>query len=297
MSYSSDLKKLLVEYEIKKKCCRRALLYGILSMRGDLLGNGVVSLTLPQGEVAALVAREAFALLGAAPDVRPLGAKESRVRISFESREMYEHLVLGELSYPQKNPPCQQCLSCFLRGIFLASGRMSDFTKLYRIEISADRFADSLYDLLSETVSPPKLVTRRNERILYYKTNDKICDFLAAIGAERVTFELINNTIAAGYRSAVNRRMNCEVRNIGRSVDAAERTIGLIERLIAADKLKKLPEELRDTALLRVEHKTLSIAALARKATPPVSKSGMNHRLEKIERLATELLKGEEYRG
>lgn len=294
MSYSTDLKKTLAEYEIKKKCCRRALLYGILVMRADLFGDDSVTLTLPQGEVAALTAKEIHALLGVMPEVRPLGAKGSRVRISFSSRECFDHLVTGELAYPQKSPPCQQCLSHFLRGIFLAAGRMSDFTKLYRLEIAADRFADALYDLLSEAVSPPRLLARRNERILYYKTNDEICDFLAAIGAEQVTFDLINNTIAAGYRNAVNRRMNCEVRNIGRSVDAAERIIVLIERLIAADKLKKLPDDLRDTALLRVEHKTLSIAALARKTTPPVSKSGMNHRLEKIEKIATELLKGEE---
>ena len=294
MSYSMDLKKALTECEIKKKCCRRALFFGILSMRGELAHDGGVSLALPQGEVAALVAREARVLFGNPPEVRPLGAKGSRVRITVHSEECAAHLELGALSYPQKSPPCVQCLSHFLRGIFLSAGRMSDFTKLYRLELSADRHADALYDLLSEAVSPPRLQVRRNERLLYYKTNDEICDFLTAIGAEHVTFELINNTIAAGYRSAVNRRMNCEVRNIGRSVDAAERLIGLIERLIASDKLRKLPDDLKQTALLRVEHKTLSIAALARKSTPPVSKSGMNHRLEKIEKIALDLLKGEE---
>ena len=297
MSYCTDLKKTLVECEVKKKCCRRALLYGILTMRGEPSGESGVLLTLPQGEVATLFAREVHALFGVQPEVRPLGAKGSRVRISFSSEELCRHLLSGELTYPQKSPPCTQCLSHFLRGIFLASGRMSDFTKLYRLEFSANRYTDALYDLLSEAVSPPKLQARRNERLLYYKTNDEICDFLTVIGAEHVTFDLINNTITAGYRSAVNRRMNCEVRNIGRSVDAAERLIALLERLIAADKLKKLPDELRSTALLRIEHKTLSIAALARKSTPPVSKSGMNHRLEKIERLAEELLKGEEHRG
>ena len=297
MSYCTDLKKTLAECEVKKKCCRRALLYGILTMRAEAAEGYEVFLTLPQGEVATLAAREIHALLGAAPDVRPLGEKGSRVRISFSSEECHSHLLSGELTYPQKSRPCGQCLSHFLRGIFLAAGRMSDFTKLYRLEISANRFADALYDLLSEAVMPPKLQARRNERLLYYKTNDEICDFLTAIGAEHVTFDLINNTITAGYRGAVNRRMNCEMRNIGRSVDAAERLIGLIERLIEADKLKKLPDELRSTALLRVEHKTLSIAALARKSTPPVSKSGMNHRLEKIEKIAEELLKGEERRG
>ena len=294
MSYCTELKKALSECDIKKKCCRRTLLYGILSMRGEIFGEAGIFLTLPAGEVSALVAKEVQSLFGKKPNVTPLGQKGSRVRISFDSKECFEHLVGGELTYPQKSPPCQQCLSHFLRGIFLASGRMSDFTKLYRLEISANRYADTLYDLLSDTVSPPKLLTRRNERVLYYKTNDEICDFLTAIGAENVTFELINNTIAAGYRNAVNRRMNCEVRNIGRAVDAAERLIGLIERLIATDKLKKIPDDLRKTALLRIEHKTLSIAALARKSTPPVSKSGMSHRLEKIEKLALELLKGEE---
>ena len=182
------------------------------------------------------------------------------------------------------------CLSHFLRGIFLAAGRMSDFTKQYRLEFSAKAQGEALAALLSEAVAEPKFAERRGEHIVYYKTNSDICDFLALIGAEADAFALINETIEAGYRGAANRRANCEASNIERSVEASMRFLQIYRSLEAADKLKRLPEELRQTAQLRAENPTVSLATLGGWCTPPVSKSGMNHRLEKIEKLARELL-------
>ena len=72
------------------------------------------------------------------------------------------------------------------------------------------------------------------------------------------------------------------------------RFVHIVRRLEAADMLTRLPDELRETAMLRAENPTASLAALGNRCSPPVSKSGMNHRLEKIERLAAELLAEEE---
>lgn len=290
MSYSTELKRRLAEKGIKKSCCRRSLLYGLLSLRGEPGEGDTVSLSVDAGAVAPLAETELRRFCGAARVEASCGARSARTTFTFTSEVLSAHLREGSLSYPEKDPPCPQCLSHFLRGIFLASGRMSDFTKQYRLEFSANRQADELSALLAETVAEPKLTTRRGETVLYYKTNSEICDLLAVIGAEADAFALINETIEAGYRNAANRRANCEARNIERSVEASMRFVQLYRRLQAADKLKNLPEELRETARLRAENPTVSLATLGGRCTPPVSKSGMNHRLEKIERLASELL-------
>ena len=293
MSYSSDLKRQLAEREIKKSCCHRALLYGILGMRGTVLGDRI-TLSLEGASVAPLAAAEIRRVFGCEAELRMMGARFPRAELSFSSPSAAAYLEKGELTYPQKNAPCPQCPAHFLRGIFLAAGRMSDFTKLYRLEFSAGKRADALYDLLSEVGTPPRRTVRRSEILLYYKTNAEICDFLAAIGAETAAFGLINDTIEAGYRNAANRRANCEARNIERAVEASMRFLHIYRRLEAADKLSRLPEDLRETARLRAENPSVSIGILAAKHSPPISKSGMNHRLERIERLAEELLKNEE---
>lgn len=289
MSYSTELKRRLAEKEIKRSCCRRSLLFGILSMRGRVEEGHLVTLTLDE-TLAPLALPELRRICKAEPEVKTIGARSKRMAVSFVSEPLADHLLRGEVSYPEKEPPCVHCLSHFLRGIFLSAGRISDFTKQYRLEFSVKAEGASLAALLSETVAEPKFAERRDERILYYKTNSDICDFLAMIGAEADAFALINETIEAGYRGAANRRANCEASNIERSVEASMRFLQIYRSLEAADKLKCLPEELRQTAELRAENPTVSLATLGGRCTPPVSKSGMNHRLEKIEKLARELL-------
>lgn len=293
MSYSTDLKHRLALKETKKNCCRKALLYGMLSVRGEEK-EGAVTLSLDTGSVSELALSEIRRIFDASAYAVPCGRIGKRTRIFFHSDAILEHLSKHELSYPEKAPPCLNCLSHFLRGIFLAVGRMTDYTKQYRLEFSAAEHTDSLATILGETVFAPNQTVRRDEVLLYYKSNSAICDFLAVIGAEPDAFALINDNIEAGYRNAANRRANCEARNIERSVEASMKVVHLIRRLTASDKLGKLPEELRETARLRVENPTVSLTTLGSWCTPPVSKSGINHRLKKIEELATELLVGSE---
>ena len=289
MSYSGELKRRLAEKEIKRSCCRRSLLFGIVSMRGNVEEDDRITLRLDEA-VAPLALGELRRACREEPVAVPIGTRAKQVEIAFRSELFAEHLQRAELSYPEKDPPCAHCLSHFLRGIFLSSGRMCDFTKQYRLEFAVRDQGAALTELLSDAVAEPKFTERRGERIVYYKTNSDICDFLAMIGAEADAFALINETIEAGYRSAANRRANCEASNIERSVEASMRFVQIYRSLEAADKLKRLPEELRQTAELRANNPTVSLATLGGWCTPPVSKSGMNHRLEKIEKLARELL-------
>ena len=293
MSYSTELKRQLSEKDIKKSCCRRSLLYGMLAMRGEAVEDEV-TLRLDSGPVSELASAEIRRIFGQLPRAIPSGPKCTRTRLVFASPAAADYIRSEELAYPEKTPPCPHCLSHFLRGIFLAAGRMSDFTKLYRLEFSCGDRREALAALLTEITDEPKITERRGERLLYYKANSAICDLLAFIGAEASAFALINDNIEAGYRNAANRRANCEARNIEKAVEASMRFVHIVRRLEAADMLRRLPDELRETAVLRAENPTASLAALGNRCSPPVSKSGMNHRLEKIEKLAAELLAGEE---
>ncbi len=296
MSYSSDLKRQLAEKEIKRNCCRKAVLLGMLAMRGQTK-NGMLTISLEPSGVAPLFVDLLKSAFGVAAKMSRFGKEGSRAHIDFVSSTLAEYIDKGELTYPQKNPPCPHCQAHFIRGIFLASGRMADFKKLYRLEFSPKTRAEGLFSLLAETVGEPKVTVRRGDTVFYYKTNATICDILALIGAEADAFALINDTIMAGYRNAANRRANCEARNIEKSVEASMRFVGIIRRLMAVDKLSALPHELQMTAKLRAENPTVSLAALGARCTPPVSKSGMNHRLERIEAFAKEILASCEEEG
>ncbi len=299
MSYTTELKRSLVEKEIKKKCCRRALLYGILASRGEVSGD-TVSLSLESG-VAAFFAKETGAKQQYSSKKRTNGTSHHpRTRLSLVSASAVEYMSKNGLFCPSFAKPCDHCMAHFMRGIFLSVGRMADYQKLYRLEFSAGDKTDALAELLTDTIGEPKRTRRRNEELLYYKTNAAICDFLAYIGAEATAFALINDYIEAGYRNAANRRANCEAHNIEKSVVASMQLVHLIRRLIDEEKFSRLPDELQETARLRVEHPSASLSAIGSWCTPPVSKSGNNHRLEKIERLAKECLaksKGEGENG
>ena len=296
MSYSSDLKHQLAGKEIKRNCCRKAILFGMLAMRGQRK-DGSLTISLESSSTAPLFVDILKSTFGVTTKMSRFGKEGSRARIDFMSQPLAEYIDAGELTYPQKNPPCPHCQTHFMRGIFLASGCMADFKKLYRMEFYPKTRVDGLFSLLAETVGEPKVTVRRGETVFYYKTNATICDILALIGAEADAFALINDTIMAGYRNAANRRANCEARNIEKSVEASMRFVGIIRRLMAVDKLSALPHELQMTAKLRAENPTVSLAALGARCTPPVSKSGMNHRLEKIEARAKEILAGCEEEG
>ncbi len=290
MSYSYDLKESLAEKEIKKACCRTSMLYGMLAAGATVSPSGEILLGLPKGAVSAFAERQIRILFGKAPTLSPYGIGKRHVRLSFFGKGVAEFLSSDLSAVPLQGRPCALCHAHFLRGVFLSAGRMSDFRKLCRLEFSFKERRDKLFLLLSEAAGEPKYTKRREEELLYYKTATAIGDFFAAIGAENITFSLINNTIEAEYRNDANRRANCETRNIARSIEASMRFLHLYRLLEAEGKLSLLPEELQETARLRAENPDMPLSVLGGKMTPPVSKSGLSHRLNKIIKSAVVLL-------
>ena len=128
----------------------------------------------------------------------------------------------------------------------------------------------------------PKMMLRRGESVLYYKDSESIENFLAYIGANTAAFTIMNKKIERELRSGANRIANGEMANIGKTVAAAADQINAINNLIRSGEIERIPEELKQTAYLRLENEDATLAALAEMHTPPITKSGVNHRLKKL---------------
>ena len=186
---------------------------------------------------------------------------------------------------------CTACGESFLRGIFVSYGTVSDISSGYHLEIKFKnaKVARLIFGKLSEMGIEPKIINRKGSIGLYYKSSEAIEDVLAHLGAIQCYFELLNLKEEKRAINIVNRRINCETGNISKSVDAAQKQIAAISKIEAAGKLAMLPDELFDTAKLRLENHSASLAELARLHNPPISKSGLTHRLAKIMEYAEEI--------
>lgn len=185
----------------------------------------------------------------------------------------------GVFDIPYK---CPACKAAFLRGVFLASGRITDPNKAFHLEFSLSKRAKTFIELFNQYDLYPKYVERKGETILYFKNNAAIADFFAIIDETRITMDIINGAILNAYATTANRKANAESSNISRAVDASVKHVSVINKLKENGAFALLPDDLKETALLRVEHSDISLSALGSKHNPPISKSGVNHRLQKI---------------
>jgi DNA-binding protein WhiA len=132
---------------------------------------------------------------------------------------------------------------------------------------------------------------RRSEDIIYTSNSNLLEDFFATIGLNSLTFLLINSKIENEFKNTANRIRNCETNNIDKTISASLKWVNAIEALEKANLLSTLPEELEKTARLRLEYKDYSLARLAAEFSPPISKPGLSHRLNKILEIYENLLK------
>lgn len=179
----------------------------------------------------------------------------------------------------------------FLRGVFLSCGRVSLLKAGYHLEISpfgAEK-CESLRRTVVEQGMKINISQRRGAPYLYTKDSENIADFLTFIGAMQSAMEIMNVKIFKGVRSNVNRIVNCEAANIGKVADASARQRADIEFIRENAGLEKLPDELRELAALRLENPDMSLKELGTLLDPPISRSGINHRLERLRRYAENL--------
>lgn len=186
------------------------------------------------------------------------------------------------------------CKRAYMRGAFLAGGSVSDPQKDYHFEIVTDREADAqiIAGVLYFFDIDAKIIPRKNNFVVYLKDSEHIVDALNVMEAHVALMELENIRILKDMRNNLNRRINCEAANIGKTVAASNRQTEDIVYIRDNYGFDGLTAELKETALLRLEHPDLSLNELGKMHTKPVSRSGVNHRLGRLSDMAERLRSG-----
>ena len=291
MSFSSDLKTEIIEQPIKASCCRKAFASALLASKARVCDNSV-SLNVENDDHAAFAAKFISDFFGATPVLeRPKSGGRCRT-MTFSSKSALRYLNAINSDEPLYAIKCPACAAAFFKGMFFASGRISDPRKQYLLEFSPVNCYDKFVDALAD-VGVDARKTQRGGRVdLYVKKSAIIEDFFAFIGLNSAAFAFMNATIESEFRNNTNRIVNCETNNISKSVMASHKQISVIDELERANLLSSLPEELEVTARLRIKYRDLSLSQLAAVSVPAISKSGLSHRLKKIMEYAETLLPG-----
>lgn len=196
------------------------------------------------------------------------------------------HLRINRSNFEDENG-----IPYFLRGAFLACGRMTDPEKDYHCEFSVNfmNLSRDLSTLIGEVLDQPKTVLRRGAYVIYYKESENIEDILTYIGAPMAALELMNIKIMKDIKNRVNRRINCESANMDKTINASFEQMEDIHYIFEHRDKSILPEELLELAEMRIENPEMSLRELAEALHPPISRSGVNHRLKHLSRIAEEI--------
>ncbi len=183
------------------------------------------------------------------------------------------------------------CKRAYLRGSFLVAGSITNPEKAYHLEIAVQslEYARQLQTLSASFGVAAKIVERKKYYVLYMKEGSQIVDFLNVMEAHVALMELENVRILKEVRNSVNRQVNCETANINKTVTAAARQIEDIRYLQCHLGFSQLADGLREVAQLRLEYPDSSLQELGQMLSPPISKSGVNHRLRKISHIADQM--------
>ena len=274
-SFSSNTKKELCTDQKIKKCCAFSLIYGFMYLAEEENGEYVAKKANVEN---ALLLQKALQLV-IKNKCADYNSKTKEIRLD---KGFVRYFTIAE--YKESVFKCDSCAGYFLRTIFVLTGTVNDPSKSYRLELV---LGDSLkqteiYDLLLELGFSPKLATRNGKYIIYFRNSEEIENFLAMIGATNATFAIMNSKIFKEVTNNVNRAANCDNANISKAIKASEKYIDAILNLIETGRIDALPEQLKDTAYKRIEFRELNFEQLGKKFSPPISKSGIYHRLEKI---------------
>lgn len=296
MSFASQVKGELCREKLARLCCACAEAYGVLLFCNSFTPQylRITTRSAPFAQRLPRLFRKAF---GVAFDQKPqdltTGGKltfaidnpDSMAKILDTYGYARENSVSHHINYAVLEEEC--CRSAFLRGAFLAGGSVTDPEKRYHLELTTSHHYvhRELQSLLMEMGFEPKTINRNSNYVTYLKRSEAIADFLTTLGAPLAAMEIMNAKVEKNLRNGVNRWSNCDVANLEKAVDAAQSQIEAIRRLDRAVGLATLPEKLRETAQLRLDHPELSLSQLAQVAQ--VSKSCLNHRLRKLVELST----------
>ena len=179
----------------------------------------------------------------------------------------------------------------FLRRVFLLNGYIANPEKEYHLEILTDEkeLANIICELLNEFGILAKVIEKKYKYATYVKEAESIALFLNIIGAHKSLFKFEDTKVVHEMNNQVNRIVNCETANLSKIVNTAVRQVEAIKKIKEKKGFDGLPESLKEIAELRIQNPEMSLTDLGKLLKNPLSKSGVNHRLKKLEDISKEL--------
>ena len=310
MSFASDAKKELTKLEVHFEHAK-AELAALIRMNGVVSMNNRQFVLNVQTENPA-IARRIYTLLKDHYQVdsdllvrRKMKLKKNNVyivRLKQDTMKILEDLdILDDGMFTTDVSPSilgnEQKMRSYLRGAFLASGSVNNpETSSYHLEIYSiyEDHNKDICAMMNYFGLNAKTLERRNGFITYLKEAEKITDFLTLIGATNAMLKFEDVIIVRDMRNSVNRLVNCDTANMNKTIDAATKQIENIQYIEKTIGLDQLPDKIKEIAQLRLEYPEVSLKELGELVpSGPISKSGINHRIRKLNEFADNLRKEE----
>lgn len=306
LSFAAQTKKELTLIE-QEDCCEQAELAALIRMNGTVqVTNQRIALDISTENAA--IARRIYTLIKRKFQVhtelivqKKMRLKKNNVyivRVPSQVQEILSNLRIVSEGFQfttgidSKMIRKNCCKRAYLRGAFLAGGSVNHPEgSSYHLEIASmyEEHCQALSQLANRFDLNARCIERKKGYILYIKEGEKIVDFLSLIGAHQALFYFEDARIMKDMRNSVNRIVNCETANLNKTISAAVRQIDNIRLIDREIGLHNLPEKLREVAEVRLQHPDINLKEVGDLLKGTVSKSGVNHRLRKIDEMAEKI--------
>lgn len=285
MSFSSEIKEKLCKTEYICGGCAAYEAGGALGFGGSV-GETEIKFATEKSFAAERVQKSILTAFGIN---LPIAGTSRVFRINTDDVHQVENITDGISQ--AGGIPFSCCRASFVRGAFLGGGSVTDPQKEYHMEFDtrSRENAERLQSFLEYDGFSSKITSRKGYYVVYIKGSEEIADILGYMGAPQGALELFSIQIEKEMRNTINRRVNCENANTNKAAKASSKHLYAISRIKKAKKWNKLPDVLKEIGELREEYPEDSLKELGEKTNPPIGKSGVNHRLNRILEFAENL--------
>ncbi|MBO5408841.1 MAG: DNA-binding protein WhiA [Clostridia bacterium] len=304
MSFTAEIKRELSGQTPRKACCELAMLATFYALLSEEQRNEIhlktENITIARRII--ILSRKHLGL-ELEPDIRSTRSKtRKQIYLTVSGKENID-ILKNELKMVSEKANIFQsriapsfslddcCKRAVLQAAFLVSGFVNSPKKSYHLEISTHKkrvFSD-LMSIFLDIGIEVKSITRQNKYVLYLKNNELICDFLGMIGVKRGLFQYHEIKMEKELKNGINRQMNCESANENKTINTALLQTQAIQKIMQSARADTLSDALKETMRLRLCYPTMSLSELCEVSETKITKSGLNHRLNKLIQIAETL--------
>ena len=306
MSFTTSVKGEVAANELKE-CCSLAQCSALIKMCSTLNINAqgmyltIHSESAPTAKKILKLLKENYKIQSELSVLKKMNLKKNNIyvlRIYDHTQEILRDLGVMDKNGLRSHPTAKMvardcCARAYLAGAFLAGGSVNSPNKTnYHLEIATtdEKLAKFLQKLMERFFLPAKIITRRNQYVVYLKSSEKIADFLKCIEATNSVFEFEDVRIQRDFMNSLTRLDNCDFANEMKTLAAGRKQCEDIEYLENYGALEYLPHKIKQVALLRKKYPEASLNELCEhyeeEYLETISKSGMRHRLNKMAEIA-----------